>query len=426
VKTISIAESSSKILGADFLDVREANSLGSYWKEKLGLPSPAIQVTQASNGTSLRTDHVVGVLKVGQTLIEIFPKFLAAGADDEWHQPFLNLVRYAHGHVSRTADDISARITSRNSFTDEIGMIFNDELKYSYGRGLPRTYKERSGSSTIVEGALNLSKLNSLIVFDGKVHFRSPYLSNQSQISALIGWTAAKLATLCSDRALVSELLRWKQQFTELGNYRLPSNWRTISIPRSFSYLQSLVEIGQLLAGSQFPGVEFGESDISIPGFIWKTADVYERAIYRLNSESLKDTGVVVSKRSFPLLSTNGSSIVRTIPDLVYAKHGVSVLVGDAKYKNRKTGPETSDTYQVMAAADVTGCSRSVLFYPASGSEIKVKKLDVSGFGQAREIVVIDVGLDCFIDRQSLSNAKNALRETLVELLDDKQIIAFS
>lgn len=426
MRTISIAESSSKVLDADFSNVREANSLGSFWKEKLGLSSPAIQVVQASNGTSLRTDHVVGVLKVGENLIEIFPKFHAVGADHEWHQPFLNLVRYAHGHVSRSTDDISARITSGRNFTDEIGMIFNDELKSAYGRGLPRTYKERSGSSTIVEGALNLSKLNSLIVFDGKVHFRSPYLSKQSQISGLIGWTAAKLATLCSDRTLVSELLRWKQYFTELGNHRLPSNWRTIRTPRSFSYLQSLVEIGQLLAGSQFPGVEFGELDVSIPGFIWKTTDVYERAIYRLNSESLRGTGVVVSKRSFPLLSTNGFSIVRTIPDLVYAKQGVAVLVGDAKYKNRKAGPETSDTYQVMAAADVTGCSRSVLFYPARGSEIKVNRLDVSGFGQAREIAVIDVGLDCFIDRKSLANAKNVLRRTLVELLDDKQILTFS
>lgn len=419
---VSIAESSSQVLVGDRLDSRVANSIGVFWKNKLGLPGPAIQITETSSGDSIRTDHVVGVLKVGERILEIFPKFLIGQDRDDWHQPFLNLVRYAHGHASRSSEEVPARIVPASSFADMVGVIFNDELKRSFIRGLPRSYSERVGTSTMLEGALDLSRLNSMVVFDGKIPFRSPFLSTKSAISGLIGWSAGRLASLCSAPELVSDLVRWNQRFTESGNHRLPPNWKAIKLPRSFGYLQPLIEIGQLLADSQFPGVEYGVSNIGFPGFIWRTADIYERAIYRLNADALIGTGVVVSKKSFSLLSVEGSSIVRTIPDLVYSKQGISVLVGDAKYKNRRAGPETSDTYQVMAAADVTGCPRSVLFYPSNGSAISVQKLDVSGFGQARQIAVIDVGLDCFATQSSLEEAKNVLRSYLLELLGNKQI----
>ena len=75
-----------------------------------------------------------------------------------------------------------------------------------------------------------------------------------------------------------------------------------------------------------------------------------------------------------------------------------------------------------MAAADVTGCSRSILFYPSDGSEIGLKELDVSGFGQAQKIVVVDVGLDCFATKASIESAKISLRSNIIELLGNKQV----
>ena len=419
---ISISESSSRILVDERLDPRRANSIGIFWKSKLGLPGPAIQVTETSSGDSLRTDHVVGVLKVGEKILEIFPKFLSDREHDDWRQPFLNLVRFAHGHIGRSPDDVPASIVPASSFADVIGAIFDGELKQSFLRGLPRSYRERVGDSSILEGALDLSRLNSLVLFDGRIPFRSPFLSARSPISELIGWSAGRLAALCSAPELVFDLVRWNQRFAQLGNHRLPSNWKTIKVPRSFGYLQSLIEIGQLLANSQFPGIEYGESKFGFPGFVWRTADIYERAIYRLNSEALFGTGITVSKKSFGLLSIGGSSVMRTIPDLVYSKQGISVLVGDSKYKNRGSCPEPSDTYQVMAAADVTGCSRSILFYPSPGSEIGLKELDVSGFGQAQKIVVVDVGLDCFATKASIESAKKLLRSNIIELLGNKQV----
>lgn len=419
---ISISESSTQSLLGDELNSRIANSIGVFWKNKLGLPGPAIQITETSSGDSIRTDHVVGVLKVGERILEIFPKFLIGQNRNDWHQPFLNLVRYAHGSPNRSSEQVPSRIVRASSFADMVGIIFNDELSRSFSRGLPRSYNERIGTSTMLEGALDLSRLNSMVVFDGKIPFRSPFLSTTSSISELIGWSTRRLASLCSAPELVSDLVRWNKRFTESGNHRLPPNWKAIKLPRSFGYLQPLIEIGQLLANSQFPGVEYGRSNIGFPGFIWRTADIYEKAIYRLNADALIGTGVVVSKKTFPLLSVDGSLIVRTVPDLVYSKQGISLLVGDAKYKNRRAGPETSDTYQVMAAADVTGCPISVLFYPSNGSAIGIQKLDVSGFGQARQIAVIDVGLECFATQTSLKRAQNVLRLYLLELLSNKQV----
>lgn len=421
---IAISESSSQKVETLGLDARSINEAGLLWKKKLGLSSPAFQLSRTLGGDVLRTDQVVGVIRVRDAVIEIFPKFLDEVDRASWHSSFLNLVRYAHGRVGRSSDDVPARLSPAGNFAEVVGLFFNDEMKRGFARGFPRCYRERNGLSSVPEGSLDLANLNSIVLFDGKIAFRSPYLSRKSSLSALIGWAAGRLATLCTDPGLVSELNEWHKR---LGTYevgRPPTNWSHISIPRSFEYLRPLVEIAQLLASGAIPGVEFAKANLGVTGFLWRTADVYERAVYRLNAEALDGSGVRVSKRSYPLLSSNGSTIVKTIPDFVFSRRGVSVLVGDAKYKTRGSGPETADVYQVIAAADVTGCPKSMLYYPSEGLQVRMKSLDVSGFGQARQIAVVDIGLNCFARKESLNAAKASLRDIFVGLLSNEQIPA--
>ena len=419
---ITISESSSRTINRSELDPRVVNSVGQFWKKKLGLSAPALQLMPTSSGDVLRTDQVVGVVRAGDRVVEIFPKFLDESNRESWHSSFLNLVRYAHGHVGHSADEIPAHMVSAASFAEVVGQFFNEELRRAFRRGFPRTYQERFGLSAMPEGALDLARLNSLIVFDGTVPFRSPFLSRQSAISSLIGWAAGRLASLSSTPSLVSELHGWKLRLAVLGNDRPPTNWNRVVVPRSYEYLRPLVEIGQMLASSLLPGVDYSDSMLSFPGFMWRTADIYERAIRRLNAEALSGSGVRVSKKSYPLLSNAGTTIVNTIPDLVFSREGMFVLVGDAKYKNRGSGPETSDAYQVLAAADVTGCSTSVLYYPREGVAVDVKALDVSGYGQARQLAIIDVGLDCFANRKTLDNARATMRQILAGLFDDEEV----
>lgn len=406
------------------LDARKVNAAGLLWKKKLGLSYPALQLTQTPGGYLLRTDQVVGAIRVGAAVIEIFPKFFYEGDRATWHQSFLNLVRYAHGTIGRSDDAVPARVKRASSFAEVIGLFFNEEMKRAFIRGFPRSYREKRGRSAFPEGSLDPADLNSIVLFDGKIAFRTPHLSRQSTLSTLAGWAGGRLAALCSDHVLKSELYLWNMRLAPLQSERPPTNWNRISVPRSFEYLRPIFEISQLLASAFLPGVEYGESNLGLPGFMWRTADIYERAVYRMNVEALEGSGIRVSKRSYPLLSTNGVAVAHTNPDLVFSRQGVSVLVGDAKYKNRQTSPETADAYQVITAADVTGCSTSMLYYPSQGDQVRIKRLDISGFGQARQIAVVDIGLECFAKKESLNIARTSLREILVGILGDEEVLS--
>lgn len=94
----------------DRLALEEANS---RWKRALGLPSDPIRVRDLGNGhVELRAEAVTGVVRVGETDIEISPKFLSASAGD-WQSVLWRILNVVEGgHVDESFTTAHASVSA--------------------------------------------------------------------------------------------------------------------------------------------------------------------------------------------------------------------------------------------------------------------------------------------------------------------------
>ena len=85
---------------ADDLDLHALAEANKRWSRALGLSGDPIRVEDIGDGlVKLRAEAVTGVVRVGDTDIEIAPKFLSA-ADDSWQTVLWRILTVVEGgHV---------------------------------------------------------------------------------------------------------------------------------------------------------------------------------------------------------------------------------------------------------------------------------------------------------------------------------------
>ena len=126
----------------------------------------------------------------------------------------------------------------------------------------------------------------------------------------------------------------------------------------------------------------------------------------RLNKAVIKFCEVVVG----------AGSRLETTPDVVFRdSQGTPVAVTDSKYKRLGSRPKSPDTYQVLTAGHVLGCSRVSLTYPvAMDREPTVWQVPSALGGTAIELTALPLNLM----RLALPNGPETLIDTIVAWLD--------
>jgi 5-methylcytosine-specific restriction endonuclease McrBC regulatory subunit McrC len=116
-------------------------------------------------------------------------------------------------------------------------------------------------------------------------------------------------------------------------------------------------------------GVHHAAGEHALSGFLWKSDAIYENYVYWLCGRAAGRSGDRVSKQSikFGALLSGSGSLLETVPDVVFRDAGGQPLVVmDSKYKMLGTRPKSADTYQVLTAGHVLGCTRVSLTYPVA------------------------------------------------------------
>lgn len=153
--------------------------------------------------------------------------------------------------------------------------------------------------------------------------------------------------------------------------------------------------VGQLLL--EGAGVHHALGKHALSGFLWKSDTVYENYIYWLCGRAAGKRGEHVSKHTvkFGTLVSGPGRLLETVPDVVFRDaEGNAVAITDSKYKVLGTRPKSSDTYQVLTAGHVLGCSRVSLTYPvADDREPSVWRVSSKLGGQDIELTALPLNL---------------------------------
>lgn len=352
---------------AENLDLHALASANKRWRRELGLSADPIHVEDLGNGfVRLRAEAVTGVLSIGNVDIEIAPKFLSP-ADESWQTVLWRILTVVEGgHVDdnlTTADELASQ-----PMPDLLAEMFLGSYAKGAARGLPRAYQSEQMSGSVLRGSIDISRHGEWIARPWELQYVADVLSDDTPLARLLRWSAECLAATVKAPGRARAVREIAAGLAHVGKH--PPHLldaQRISLGIQHQALEPARIVGILLL--EGAGIHHDGGEHALSGFLWNSDVIYENYIYWLCQRAASRRGQRVDKRKInfgEVISGVGSTLM-TEPDVVFRdENGTPVAVTDSKYKRLGTRPKSTDTYQVLTAAQVLGCRRISLTYPVA------------------------------------------------------------
>lgn len=349
------------------IDLQALVEANKHWKRILGLSGDPIRVDNLDNGfVKLRAEAVTGVVRIGDTDIEIAPKFLNI-TNGSWQAVLWRILTVVEGgHVD---DNLTtAHHLESLSMPDLLAEIFLGSYAKGAARGLPRGYQVEQATDNILRGSLDISRLAEWVARPWEIPYVADILTDDTALARLLRWTAECLASTVKAPGRAQAIREIASGLAHVG--RQPPHLfdaQRITLGIQHQGLEAARIVGLLLL--EGAGVHHATGDHALPGFLWNSDKIYEKYVYWLCQRAASSCGKRVNKSTteFGEIISGAGTKLKTVPDVVFRdSKGIPVAVTDSKYKRFGSRPKSSDTYQVLTAGHVLGCQRVSLTYPVS------------------------------------------------------------
>ena len=261
-----------------------------------------------------------------------------------------------------------AQVTPSNHLPDLLGMVLLGSMLASKPNGRPMGYTSERGRLGHYQGRLDLSRIVDLLAHPGELPCEYDVYSEDVPTNRLLRWAAEQLSAQVRSVQL-SHDLREEAAAIKASSAFPPSlgDAERISLPPHHASLQPAVTVGQLLLTGR--GLQYGGGNQELPGFLWKSSEVFERFVWYLINRVVRTrfAGVRVAGQRVRLAdpSSQGARSLWTTPDVRLEGTERTLGVLDAKYKVWQSQPLASDTYQVVTGAWTRNCASACLIYPS-------------------------------------------------------------
>jgi 5-methylcytosine-specific restriction endonuclease McrBC regulatory subunit McrC len=390
----------------------EANDIlntSKTWQRKLKLTRPPFKVKSLPCGKfELSVKGVAGFIKIGKRTLEIAPKFLNyETSGHQWRKAMWKFLAYGHG--VEALGFTSGTFSKEDGIADILADIFLKSLNGASTRGYPLGYRTTRLNSSFLTGKLDPTKYSKLIPVSGKIGVITTKLSKDIPTNRLIKWAGIELSRTVESPERRKKLRAWISELPGVSSIP-PSSDQVPKVNQQYPHISGAVEISKLLLEDRKSS--YGQGDLSLPGFLWDSDNLFERATRRLIAESARPLGLSTSKTTHRMSKTflNGEyKFTNTTPDIDVCFNEKSVLIVDAKYKVKGTHPSNEDFYQVLAAGRVRSVETVALIYPMSGAGFNHRTYDPLGVGHPSKVITTSIGLESFATPNSLRLLKNEI-----------------
>jgi 5-methylcytosine-specific restriction endonuclease McrBC regulatory subunit McrC len=385
----------------------DISKTGKIWQKKLKLTKQPFKVKELSCGKfELSAKGIAGFIRVGKLTLEIAPKFLnQETSGSNWRKAMWKFLAYGHG--VQALGHTSGNFSKDEGIADILADIFLKSLNGASTRGYPLGYVTRKLDSSFLSGRLDPKKYSRLIPVTGKIGIIANKLSKDIATNRLIKWAGLELARTVESPDRRKKLKAWANELPGVSVLP-PEPDQVPSLNQQYPHIADAVEISKLLLEDRKSS--YGQGDLSLPGFLWDSDNLFERATRRLIAESAKSLGLSTYKNTHRMAKTciNGKDkFTNTTPDIDVCLNENSVFIVDSKYKNLGKHPSNEDFYQVLAAGRVRSVETVALIYPASGKGLNYKVYDPLGDGYPSKVVTATIGLESFTTRKDIRLLKS-------------------
>ena len=323
----------------------------------------------------LSARDVTGFVNLGGLVIEVAPKFLSPlnEGQGQWRRSLWAILARVH-RTPILGSLTPGQVTTASQLPDLLGMVLLSSIRAGKSNGRPMGYVASQGRLGHLQGRFDTERLMDLVIYPGQIPCEYDVYSENVPANRLLRWAAEQLASQVRSVQLGHDLLEEAMAIDAVSAFP-PSlaEAERINLAPHHGSLQPAVTVGQLLLTGR--GLQHGIGGHELPGFLWKSAEVFERFVRYLMQTVARTRlpGVRVAGERIRLADPAVQDVgpLWTVPDIRLEQVGRTIGVLDAKYKVWQSQPTASDTYQVVTGAWTRNCRIAALIYPSPAAMSK-------------------------------------------------------
>jgi 5-methylcytosine-specific restriction enzyme subunit McrC len=406
------------ILLAEDINISTLIAASNRWRKILGLSVEPFRVEDLGNGQiKLRAEAVTGVVRVGNTDIEIAPKFLGS-TEGSWQSILWRILMVVEGgYVDENLT--SAHHGTALAIPDLLAEMFLASYAQGAARGLPRSYLSEKNQGNSLRGTFDISRISEWISRPWILPYIADFFTDDTTLTRLLRWSANCLAATVKLPSRAKALREIAASLAHVG--RRPPHLidaRRTQLSAQHQGLEGARMVGLLLL--EGAGVNHATGKHALSGFLWNSDTIYENYIFWLCQRAANQREMKATKNEVAfghILDGEGSKL-KTTPDIVFRNEtGNPIAVADAKYKLLGSRPKASDIYQVFTAGHILGCQKVSLIYPSSNNrELTVWRIPSALGGKDIVLTALPINLMSL----SMPYGQKALIDTISSWLSNE------
>ena len=318
------------------------------------------------NGVQFK--EYVGVLQVGNTLIEVLPKAdrrNSTGPEEtRWRNILIDMMR-AVGELDVHATSEAHLQIRPNTILDLYFERFIRETEYLLHTGLARQYRTTEGNSTTLKGSLQFPKqVRQNAVHQERFYVRHTVYDSVHPLHMILYKTIQLLRRINTHAGLHSRIGALLLNFPEMPDIRVNALlFEKLVFNRSTHRYRKAIDIAKLILLNHHPDLSAGRYDVLALMFDMNL--LWERFLFatlrRLHLDDVRVSAQVPRKFWKPVQGKP----TRLLPDILIEQPGNNIIL-DTKWKNLKgKNPSPEDLRQVYVYHDYFEAKRVALVYPA-------------------------------------------------------------
>lgn len=321
----------------------------------------------------VKFNEYVGILQVGNLMIEVLPKADQAHDSDRWRRILIGMIR-ASGIMDVPTPSTSTLKLKPNALLQLYFERYVSELEKLVHRGLSKKYRKTEGNLNSVKGRIVFSKqVRYNLVHQERTYSAYTEFSREHLLHQVLYKALRLLSRINTASSLQSRIAGLLLDFPDQKEVKVtPALFNRILLNRNTQHYRHALEIARMLLLNYHPDVSRGNNDVL--AILFDMNLLWERFVYKTLQRKLpqRREGIHVSAQNrMEFWKPEGGNAVNMRPDICLQLNDGSTLVLDTKWKLfDEKRPHDHDLRQMYVYHTYFEAERVGMVYPGSGQGI--------------------------------------------------------
>lgn len=346
----------------------------------------ALQIHSGQNGVpyysltynGVRFNEYVGVIQIGNTLIEVLPKADKGDSyeiKNKWRDILIGMLKAVGSFDIKATSNSNLKIKP-NTILDLYFEMFIQEVEYLLHNGLFKQYRKKEGNVTALKGSLQFSKhIQQNLTHQERFYVRYTTYDVEHKLHQILYKTILLLKQINTNVHLHSRIGALLLNFPEMLDIKVTeATFEKIVYNRKNLAYKKSIEIAKLLLLKYHPDLSKGRNHVLALMFDMNV--LWEKFVY-ISLRKNKETDTTVKEQVKKYFWKPARGIRSHMkPDIVLTKNNQNFVL-DTKWKNLNGyNPSLEDLRQMYVYHQYFDAGKVALIYPGENPFIVGHYLD--------------------------------------------------